>query len=259
MAAVFDHDLNNFANVLTTPTASKLGYLLYPSIIISILLPAYRLILKDYNAFLALGPGGTPSTFAGYLRVSYLRLFAISDPFQPPSLAQAMFPDRGYLHSLKKRSGPRPVVAGIAPQRQLNQKCSPNLHQIIRQALHTLAAGYPSLLRKGNSCFEKHGLALFLLACPQPIPADVQRHPAYSHLNPTCQDTGEICHLHATVRCHFVLFRCVGRHSPCEVIHLPSALETNCSLCTWLDRFCLDYISTSCPFCSLVCSPRINI
>lgn len=199
MAAVLDHDANNFANILTTPATSKLSYLLYPSILITILLPAYRLILKDYHAFLALGPGGTPSTFAGYLRVSYLRLFAIRDPFQPPSLAQAMYPDSGYLHTLRKRSGPRPIVAGIAPQRQLNQKCSPDLHHALRQALHMLAAGFPSLLRKGNSCFEKHGLALFLSACTQYAPPDAQAHPAASHLNPTCQDTGEICHLHSTV------------------------------------------------------------
>lgn len=211
MAAVLDHDVNNLANILTIPAVSKLSYLLYPSIIITLLLPAYRLILKDYNAFLALGPGGTPSTFAGYLRVSYLRLFAIRDPFQPPSLAQAMYPDRGYLHSLDKRSGPRPIVAGIAPQRQLNQKCSPDLHQVLRQALHALAAGYPSLIRKGNSCFEKHGLALFLLACPQSALFDAQGHPAYSHLNPTCQDTGEICHLHATVSCSISSIRYTPR------------------------------------------------
>ncbi len=199
MAAVLENDANNIAHILITPAVSKLSYLLYSSILISILLPAYRLILKDYNAFLALGPGGTPSTFAGYLRVSYLRFFALRDPFQPPSLAQAMYPDRGYLHSLRKRCGPRPLVAGIAPQRQLNQKCAPDLHQAIRQALHTLAAGYPSLIREGNSCFEKHGLALFLSACSQSAPHDAQARPMQTHLNPTCKDTGEICHLHATV------------------------------------------------------------
>ena len=199
MAAVLERDAYNFAHIPTPPAVPHLSYLLYSSLLISVLLPAYRLILKDYNAFLALGPGGTPSTFAGYLRVSYLRFFALKDPFQPPSLAQTMYPDHGYLHSLRKRSGPRPLVAGIAPQRQINQKCGPDLHQAIRNALHTIAAGNPALIRTGNSCFEKHGLALFLSTCSELIPHDTQPHPGSTHLNPTCRDTGEICHLHATV------------------------------------------------------------
>ncbi|KAM0799728.1 hypothetical protein BDR22DRAFT_806941 [Usnea florida] len=162
----------------------------------TLVLPAYRFVLKDYQAFLALGPGGTPKTFSGYLRVSYLRLFAISDPFRPPSLAGTVFPTNGYLRQLPQRSGPRPTVAGIAPHRQLNQKCTAELHHRLRDGLHQLAAGVPSLIRKGNSCFEKHGLALFLSACTLSAPPDTS-HPGFSHLNPTCQDTGEICHLHA--------------------------------------------------------------
>ena len=202
MAAFLDLEPKSFSDILATP-ASKLGHLFYPTILISILLPAYRFILKDYHAFLALGPGGTPSTFAGYLRVTYLRLFTIKDPFQPPSLALPTSPQGSYLSRLPQRSGPRPVTAGIAPHRQLDQKCSPNLHQALRKAFHNLAVGYPSLLREGNSCFEKHGLALFLSPCAQSVSQSATAHPAPSHLNPTCQDTGEICHLHASVSLHF--------------------------------------------------------
>ena len=111
MAAVFDHGAENFVDILVTPTPpSKLNYLLYPGLLITILLPAYRFVLKDYHAFLALGPGGTPKTFPGYLRVSYLRLFTISDPFRPPSFAETVFPIHGYLRQLPRRSGPRPTV-----------------------------------------------------------------------------------------------------------------------------------------------------
>lgn len=200
MAAVLDYGTNEYSNsnILITQSFPKLAYLLYSSILLSLLFPAYRIILKDYSAFLALGPGGTPSTFVGYLRVTYLRLFTLRDPFQPPSLAQPMYPQWGYLRNLLRRSGPRPAVAGIAPHRQLNQKPGPRLHHALRAAFHDLAAGFPSLIRKGNSCFEKHGLALFLSACAHEQPTDAP-HPAASHLNPTCQDTGEICHLHATV------------------------------------------------------------
>lgn len=207
MAAFLDLETSNFSSILTTP-ASKLSHLLYPTILISILLPAYRFILKDYHAFLALGPGGTPSTFAGYLRVTYLRLFTISDPFQPPSLALPTCPQGSYLQRLPPRSGPRPVTAGIAPHRQLNQKPSLDLHHAVRKGLHSLVAACPSMLRKGNSCFEKNGLALFLSAGlntdpPATAPPETADHPTPSHLNPTCQDTGEICHLHATVSQNF--------------------------------------------------------
>ena len=198
MAAFPDHAASDFDNILVTPSSPRYGHLLWPTILIFILLPAYRYILKDYHAFLALGPGGTPSTFFGYLRVTYLRLFSLRDPFQPPSLASPTCPQSGYLRSLPRRLGPRPMVAGIAPQRQVNQKCGPQLHNALRAAFHDLAAGFPELIRKGNSCFEKHGLALFLSASAHEYPLDTS-DPAPSHLNPTCQDTGEICHLHASV------------------------------------------------------------
>ena len=201
MAGILEHGAENFVDILITPTPpSKLAYLLYPGLLLTILLPAYRFVLKDYHAFMALGPGGTPKTFLGYLRVSYLRLFTISDPFLPPSLAETVFPVNGYLPKLPQRSGPRPTVAGIAPHRQLNQKCTAELHRVLRDGLHKLAAAFPSLIQKGSSCFEKHGLALFLSACTNThlAPPDTA-HPGFNHLNPTCKDTGEICHLHAIV------------------------------------------------------------
>ena len=193
------HDGEDFIEISVPSTpASKLPYLLYPGLLITILLPAYRFVLKDYQSFLALGPGGTPKTFLGYLRVSYLRLFTISDPFQPPSLAGGVFPTNGYLRHLSPRLGRRPTVGGIAPHRQLNQKGTTELHRLLRNALEKLAEAFPSLIQKGNSCFEKHGLALFLSACTRSTPLGTA-HPSLRHLNPTCKDTGEICHLHALV------------------------------------------------------------
>ena len=194
MAAVIDQCPKGLSDPLNiTPRSSNLSYIIWASLCFGLILKIYRAILKDYHNFLALGPGGTPSTFAGYLRVSYLRLFALKDPFQPPSLAKAFYPTISYLQSLPQRSSPRPNVAGIAPQRQVNQKCGPQLHQAIRDALLSLVDAYPTCLQKGNSCFEKHGLALFMSACAQ------SSRQTGNHLNPTCANTGEICHLHATV------------------------------------------------------------
>lgn len=218
MAAILDHQLHHLTLILSTPIPSNFSYLLCSALVISVLLPIYRFVLRDYRNFLSLGPGGTPSTFAGYLRVSFLRLFTLKDPFSPPHTTTSTLPANGYLLRLPCRPGFRPVVAGIAPHRQLNQKSSSQLHQLLRNALHSLAATYPTLLRKGNSCFEKHGLALFLSPCsnisstvahnpgPSHIKSGLDPLPSLSHLNPTCADTAEICHLHATVSHEFVAF-----------------------------------------------------
>ena len=167
--------------------------LLYALICSALVLNLVRKVQKGYQRFIALGPGGTPSTFPGYLRVCYLQLYAHKDPFQPPSLAQACSPDQGYLQILGRRSRPRPQTDGIAPHRQLDQRCSLYIYERLRIELHMLADEHPRLLQKGNSCFEKHGLALFL------SPYSGSSRSPFKHLNPTCENTGEICHLHASV------------------------------------------------------------
>ena len=199
MPAALDTGAENLIEIPVASTSlSKLPNLLYPLLLITILLPTYRYVLKDYHAFLALGPGGTPKTFAGYLRVTYLSLFTISNPFRPPPLAEAVTPEEGYLRQLPPRRSPRPTVDGIAPHRQTNQECTTDLHHLLRDAFEKFAAAFPSLIRTGNSCFEKHGLALFLSDGTQSICPETA-HTDCSHLNQTCKDTGEICHLHAVV------------------------------------------------------------
>lgn len=150
--------------------------------IIVALLPLPWIIYNDYDNFLLLGPGGTPATFAGYLRITYLRLFALANPYAPFCAGQTTYPKVG-LHKgsatwLPLRPGPRPTVAGIAPHRQTDQAGCKNMDMILRATLISLAKTQPHLFTIGKSCFEKKGLALFA------------RHP----INPTCR--GEICHVH---------------------------------------------------------------
>lgn len=213
MAAVADHPLHHLTRFLSAADKPNLNYLLYSTVLLSILFPAYRFVLHDYQKFLDLGPGGTPSTFLGYLRVSCLRLFAIKNPFIPPSITATTLPQAGYLVRLPRRPGPRPIVAGIAPHRQTNQKGPPHLHAALSRALHNFAGTYPNLLRKGNSCFEKHGLALFLLTRPEHLAPTIEPHPGLTHVNPTCLDTAEICHLHATVSTEVLILPRHGRFS----------------------------------------------
>lgn len=64
------------------------------------------------------------------------------------------------------------------------------------RALNSLADSYPSVITKGDSCFEKQGLALFLSENYEAQIPSLARNMASAHLNETCQETGEICHLH---------------------------------------------------------------
>ncbi|KAI9738609.1 MAG: hypothetical protein M1834_008113 [Cirrosporium novae-zelandiae] len=137
-----------------------------------------RVVVADYHRFLALGPGGTPSTFLGYLRILCLRPFALRDPLKPPPFPPilALFPGR--LSNLPKRRGPRPQVEGLAPQRQITQKVTPELYSALANHLHGLAETHPALLEEGTSCFEKHSCGLFSIC----------------EINKTC--SGEIAHAH---------------------------------------------------------------
>ncbi|KJZ73547.1 hypothetical protein HIM_07103 [Hirsutella minnesotensis 3608] len=144
------------------------------------LTPVVIVVHNDYHNFINLGPGGTPSTFRGYLRISWLRLWAIRDPFTAPVSDPSRIPEEGILsrHQLPYRPGPRPLVAGIAPQRQLDQLGSRPCYLSLRRAMERLSMRSPVKFGTERSCLEKHGLALFA------------RHP----LQTNCQ--GEICHVH---------------------------------------------------------------
>ncbi|MCJ1338246.1 hypothetical protein MMC09_003532 [Bachmanniomyces sp. S44760] len=141
---------------------SSVYYLLSTSLLLPLIFPLYTYVLKDYHAYLSLGPGGTPSTFPGYLKVTFLSMvFAISDPYTAPCLSPYEHPCTGYLNNLPERTGPRPVVKGIAPHRQLTQKGSKLMYETLASSLKALATANSDFLHTGVSFFEKHGLALF--------------------------------------------------------------------------------------------------
>lgn len=169
--------------------------------------PIMLLIHNDYLNFLKLGPGGTPPTPAGYARLTFYRLFTIRDPLQAPERDPSQLPSAGILHMasnntndpttghnndkaaasgqqgqgqglLPYRPGPRPSVAGLAPQRQLNQAGPLPIYNALRSSLERLTARHPEKFVTATSCLEKHGFALF------------SRHPVN-----VCGN-GEICHIH---------------------------------------------------------------
>jgi Family of unknown function (DUF5519) len=159
----------------TVPSSSLVSILiLLPS------LYALRQIHRDYHAFLALGPGGTPSTPMGYLRVCVLRLFALRNPLEPPSIPPFLHPQSGVLKDLPRRSGRRPRVVGIAPQRQMTQIGGSEMYKALSASIKDLAHCHLDCLYLGTSCFEKHSTGIFAHSLCQP--------------RPTCN--GEICHAH---------------------------------------------------------------
>src|SRR4051812_20164813 len=87
-------------------------------------------IHKDYRAFLSLGPGGTPATPRGYLKIKFLSLVSIKDTSKPIPIPPHFRPLKGYFNedTIPQRVGSRPEIAGIAPQRQQTQKSGEHLY-----------------------------------------------------------------------------------------------------------------------------------
>lgn len=121
----------------------------------------YKHVAKDYRAFLALGPGGTPCSFHGYTRLALISFFRLRDPYLPPKMISEARPQRGYLKELQARQGIRPRLVGIAPQRQVTQNCSRMMVQALQHTIRELVKECPSHWYVARSAFEKHNEALF--------------------------------------------------------------------------------------------------
>jgi hypothetical protein len=135
---------------------------------------------KDYRAFLSLGPGGTPMTPLGYLKIKLLSLICLRDPLRPIAIPPHFRPQKGYFaeDALPHRTGSKPVIQGIAPQRQQTQRSGEGIYGCLVQKIKALAADPRNQLMERTSCFEKNSSGLFTS-----IP-----------ITRTCG--GEICHAH---------------------------------------------------------------
>ncbi|KAL9108796.1 MAG: hypothetical protein Q9227_006453 [Pyrenula ochraceoflavens] len=154
---------------------------LYLSALISYVL--FRHVLNGYQAFLSLGPGGTPSTFKGFLRISFLGLFRLRAPLEAPEITPTIYPKRGFLDSkIPEREGPRPLVHGLAPQRQITQKASIDAYTATQNVMAELAKSYPKELFLAPSAIEGgRSSALFSRAAA---------------MSGKSKREAEICHLH---------------------------------------------------------------
>lgn len=159
---------------------STLLFAIFSTISVLALSLLIRRVRTGYHAFLALGPGGTPSTFAGYLRICVLQLFVLRNPLSPPYLPPNLHCQTGILQKLPKRSGPRPKITGIAPQRQMTQRGTAAMYAALAAAIKDTSIHNSDHLYIGTSCFEKHSTGLFSV-------------PTLRN-QPTCN--GEVCHSH---------------------------------------------------------------
>lgn len=146
------------AGPLTRPSILQLALCLFSLAIFAI---AYKYLERDYKNFLALGPGGTPPSFRGYIKLLFISLFKLRDPYIAPAVPPRLRPPNGFLKHLQARHGPRPLVAGVAPQRQLTQNCSGQMIPALQTAIRELADECPSHWYVAKSAFEKHNDALF--------------------------------------------------------------------------------------------------
>ncbi|KAL5120237.1 hypothetical protein ACEQ8H_001795 [Pleosporales sp. CAS-2024a] len=124
-------------------------------------------IHRDYKAFISLGPGGTPSTPLGYLKIKLLSLVCLRDPLRPMAIPAHFRPQTGYFaalttgQQLPRRKGARPVIAGIAPQRQKTQQSNAGVYAQLVGRMDALVADPRNRLAQRTSCFEKYSMALF--------------------------------------------------------------------------------------------------
>ena len=144
--------------VLPTADSPLPSYIFVASLFLP---PLIYAIHKDYSTFLSLGPGGTRYDFLGYLQITFLRLFALSNPCSPGPVP-APLRNTGFISAatLPNRLSERPSITGIAPHRQTSQRAQKAVFEGFKRRVERLAEETEGLCM-GVSSFEKHGPALF--------------------------------------------------------------------------------------------------
>ncbi|KAK6382955.1 hypothetical protein LTS17_003625 [Exophiala oligosperma] len=133
--------------------------------------------VQDYRLYKSLGPGGPPYNVYGWVLTSFIvRPYTLS---AHDTTWTGDYPENAAhkeILALPNRKGSRPLILGIAPQRQFSQNPGPSMNA------------------QNLSSLEKHNIALFvhpsLLAKPQNLPkvATVSR--------------GELGHIHGDASMH---------------------------------------------------------
>ncbi|KAH7122525.1 hypothetical protein B0J11DRAFT_437924 [Dendryphion nanum] len=118
----------------------------------------YKKWQAGYETFLSLGRGGTPYNALGYTIVSIKAMFGI-DPLSYPPIPTDLDQQIGYLDEtqLHHRPGSRPVIKGVAPQRQVDQAAP---YDIVQNDVCDLINQNEHICLR-TSFLERHGPAFF--------------------------------------------------------------------------------------------------
>lgn len=142
-------------------------------------------VYRDYHAWLALGPGGLPYNFRGWLMTTWMRTQK-RDALDTARFARAIGAggNRFLAEDLPRRAGLRPRI-GVhpVPHRQLDQLPGEDMTRRIVATFDAQVGRQSDLLRYELSFFEKRNQAVFL------------RDPAVGHADAQASH-GEIAHVH---------------------------------------------------------------
>ncbi|EXJ94999.1 hypothetical protein A1O1_00117 [Capronia coronata CBS 617.96] len=179
------------------PTASPISI---PSILSATTLTVFLISLvywcvQDFRLYISLGPGGPPYNIWGWLLTSFIvRPFTLA---ADETTWTGDYPDTGChkeIEALPERARGRPVVLGIAPQRQLTQLAEPDMNKRVLSLLSSAVQNNPKLLQQRLSEFEKHHIALFVHPSLFSKPANLPETAIRSR--------GELGHIHDETSLH---------------------------------------------------------
>ncbi|KAK1992131.1 hypothetical protein LX36DRAFT_51478 [Colletotrichum falcatum] len=185
-------------DTLALPLAALSRRPVLAAILTSLSTTALVWAVRDYRAYIALGPGGLPHNLAGWLIVTFvLRPFALS---KAHATWTGDYPDKGAhddVEALPPRKGDRAELGGIVPHRQLSQHAPERMREYIGNLFANAVAQNPALVESKLSLYERNNPgALFVrpavLASPAP-PATARTA------------RGEIGHNHGDLSVHMYL------------------------------------------------------
>lgn len=140
---------------------------------------------RDYRQWLALGPGGLPYNFHGWLTATWMRRLK-HDPLDTRHFAMGAAGDLSFLGPLPRREGPRPKI-GVhpVPHRQLDQLPDAEMTQKIVGIFHNLVRRRSETVHYQLSSYEKRNQAVFLKQPETGSPAAAQSHGEIAHVHPS--------------------------------------------------------------------------
>jgi hypothetical protein len=177
LVSALPHALSRMAKTNPVPVVLILAASVVTLGAIGLLLSFIR---KDYEAAVARGTGGVPSSWFGYLELNFFRVFQVRNPRTAPKVSPQLFMQRGFLERLPVRQGLRPRIVGLAPQRQITQIGPKSMYEALAGIIVDFERTHQVQCYLGRSTFKNNNTALFA------------RTTGYGRT----KYHGEICHAH---------------------------------------------------------------